>query len=82
MDARPLYSTGLDSYMQARGLIGGHRVVMSYYITRGTVASSRLIMLGVAPNTPYLAILPCCVCSPVQCRSVRSRPLPTIPESG
>jgi hypothetical protein len=36
-----LYSTGADNYMYSQGLTGGPRAVMSYYITRGTIASSR-----------------------------------------
>jgi hypothetical protein len=47
--------------MLSQGPIDGPRAVMSYYITRSTVDSSRLVMLWAAPGVPYLAVLLCCV---------------------
>jgi hypothetical protein len=38
---------------------------MSNYITRGTIASSGLMLLGAAPDAPCLTNLPCCVWSHV-----------------
>jgi hypothetical protein len=53
--------------MQSQSPIAGPRAVMSYYITRGTIASSRLMMLRAAPDALCLVVLSCCVWSAMQC---------------